>query len=56
MTRLQELLRNGPISINVGLVEFAEALEEQRSPVIHVEWFPPPQTDEETERILEELL
>ena len=56
MPRLLDLLRDGPISINLGLVEFAEALEAQKTPVVHVDWTPPPLLDEETKRILEELL
>ena len=56
MSRLLELLRDGPISINLGLVEFAEALEEQKRPVIHVDWSPPPPISEEMKHILDELL
>jgi len=56
MPRLLELLRDGPVSINLGLVEFAEALEAQEAPVVHVDWTPPPLLDEETKAILDELL
>jgi len=56
MPKLLELLREGPISINLGLVEFAEALEKQDAPVVHVDWTPPPVLDEETKSILDELL
>jgi len=56
MPRLLDLLREGPISVNLGLVEFAEALEAQDAPVIHVDWTPPPLLDEETKSILNELL
>ena len=56
MPRLSDLLRDGPISINLGLVEFAEALEAQEVAVVHVDWTPPPLLDEETKSILDELL
>ena len=56
MPRLLDLLREGPISVNLGLVEFAEALEAQDAPVIHVDWTPSPLLDEETKSILDELL
>ena len=56
MSKLSDLLRDGPVSINLGLVEFAEALEIQKTPVVHVDWTPPPLLDEETRSILDKLL
>jgi len=56
MPKLLDLLREGPISINLGLVEFAEALETQKTQVMHVDWTPPPLLDEDTKNILDELL
>ena len=56
MPRLSDLLRDGPIAVNLGLVEFAEALEAQETSVVHINWTPPPLLDEETKNILDELL
>ena len=56
MPKLLDLLREGPISVNLGLVEFAEALEAQETAVVHVDWTPPPPIDKEMKHILDQLL
>ncbi len=49
---LQEEIR----VINIGIKEFMEALEEQQVPVVHVDWRPPTEEDEEIENLLDSLL
>lgn len=53
---LQRLLQEGPKAINIGLEEFAKALEVQGAKVVHVDWSPPPPESEELRDILEKLL
>ena len=56
MPTLRNLMEDGPIAINVGLVEFTKALQDQNIPVIHVDWSPPAPVDEEMQDILDQLL
>jgi len=56
MATLRSLMEDGPIAINLGLVEFAKALRDQKKPAIHVDWSPPPPADQEMQDILDELL
>ncbi len=42
--------------INIGINEFAESLEIQDIPVLHVQWTPPAIDDEELIDILDSLL
>ena len=53
---LDKLLQIGPISINVGIVDFAEALKEQKAEFIHVDWEPPAGGDDEMADLLSSLL
>ena len=39
---IDRLLRDGPITVNVGLRAFAATLEAQHAPVVQVDWTPPP--------------
>lgn len=55
-TLFTDLLKAGPIAINVGLRQFAESLQEQNTQVIHVDWSPPPPVDDEMAEILDKLL
>jgi hypothetical protein len=43
------------VVINLGLLGFADALQAQGAVVVHVDWTPPV-VDEETARILDDLL
>ena len=54
--RLHELLEFGPVSINVGLQDFAESLGEQGAEVLHVLWRPPAGGDPEMMELLDQLL
>lgn len=56
MSVLKDLLEQGPIAINLGLQEFAKALQDQGTEVIHVDWTPRPEIEEELKGILDELL
>ena len=55
-SRIDELLRDGIIAINVGLRGFAETLEGQGSPVVQVDWVPPAGGDQEMIDLLDQLL
>ncbi|KUK59061.1 MAG: hypothetical protein XD80_0399 [Synergistales bacterium 53_16] len=39
--RLQDLLKNGPKVINIGVEQFALDLEEQEVPTVQMDWRPP---------------
>lgn len=56
MQTLAALLANGPVAINLGLEEFAAALEDQDVEVIHVDWSPRPVLEKETKDLLDKLL
>ncbi|MGD8555169.1 MAG: hypothetical protein PVJ32_07015 [Anaerolineales bacterium] len=55
-SKTQELLDNGPVVVNIGIVEFAESLEEQGAEVVHVDWKPPAGGDEELAELLDKLI
>ena len=55
-TRLEELLQNGPVVINLGIREFAESLQDQEVEVVHVDWAPPAGGDIEMADLLDKLL
>lgn len=42
--------------INIGIKEFMQALEEQKVPVVHVDWRPPTEDDEDIEKLLDSLI
>lgn len=49
------LLRDGPVTINVGLRDFADALAAQAAPVVHVDWSPARTIDPTLARLLDRL-
>jgi hypothetical protein len=55
-SKLKELLRQGPVAINLGLQDFAAGLEIQGIEVLPVNWAPPAGGDPELMAILDELL
>jgi hypothetical protein len=55
-TKLEELLQDGPVVINLGVREFAESLQDQEVNVVHVDWEPPAGGDTEMAELLEKLL
>lgn len=54
--KLEELLQQGPIAINIGVYDFAETLQTQGVQVIHVLWTPPAGGDPELMELLDQLL
>ncbi len=50
-----DLLSDQPVVINIGLLEFFEALVDQGIQVIHVDWHPPAGGDDELINVLDEL-
>jgi FdrA protein len=54
--KLDDLLKNGPIAINIGIYDFAESLQMQGIEVIHVNWAPPAGGDLEIIELLDKLL
>jgi hypothetical protein len=53
---LRSLIETEPVAVNVGLREFAVSLQQQGVRVVHVDWKPPLELDEETQEILDKLL
>jgi hypothetical protein len=53
---LRDLLERGPSAINLGLREFARSLQVQNVDVVHIDWTPPPELDDEAASLLERLL
>ena len=50
-------LLSGPIvAVNVGVLDFGEALEQQSIEVIYVDWSPPAGCDQEMIDLLDQLL
>lgn len=54
--KLEELLHQGPITVNIGVADFAETLQIQGVEVIHVNWTPPAGGDPELMELLDQLL
>ena len=54
--KLDELLQNGPVAINIGVQDFAASLQIQGAQVVHVDWSPPAGGDPELIELLDKLL
>jgi FdrA protein len=54
--KLEDLLQQGPIAINIGVYDFAESLQIQGVQVVHVNWTPPAGGDPELMELLDQLL
>ena len=54
--KLDLLLQNGPVAINMGIQDFAETLRAQGAEVVHVDWTPPAGGDRELIDLLDQLL
>jgi hypothetical protein len=50
-----DLLRDGPVVVNVGIREFAESVDDQKTPVVQVDWSPPRELEEDLADLLKEL-
>ncbi len=55
-TRFEELLASEPVVINIGVADFAQALAEQETEVVQVDWTPPAGGDQEMIELLDRLL
>lgn len=55
-SKLDELLQQGPVAINIGVRDFAESLQNQGGEVVHVDWVPPAGGDPELIELLDRLL
>ena len=55
-SKINELLQKPIIVINLGLIKFAESLEEQQVEVAQVDWIPPAGGDQEIMDLLDQLL
>jgi FdrA protein len=54
--KLDELLQDGPVTINIGVSDFAASLQMQGGEVIQVNWAPPAGGDPEMIELLDQLL
>jgi hypothetical protein len=54
--KIEELLSEPLVIINIGLSQFARSLEEQQVEVIQVDWTPPAGGDKEMIDLLDQLL
>ncbi len=54
--RLDELLDQGPVAVNIGVEDFANSLKTQGAEVIQVDWTPPAGGDREMMELLDQLL
>jgi len=54
--KIEELLREPLVVINIGLKGFADSLTEQGVDVVQVDWVPPAGGDKELMDILDKLL
>jgi hypothetical protein len=54
--KIENLLKESIVAINLGLESFAASLEEQDVEVVHVNWTPPAGGDQEMIDILDTLL
>ncbi len=55
-TALDDLLKDGPRPINIGVRDFAENFEAQDVEVVQVDWTPPAGGDAEMIDLLDKLL
>ena len=54
--KLDELLRDHPVAINIGVYDFADSLGIQGVEVVHVNWAPPADGDTVLIELLDKLL
>lgn len=55
-SKIIELLQEPIVVVNLGLMKFAESLEEQHVEVVQVDWIPPAGGDKEMMDLLDQLL
>jgi FdrA protein len=54
--KMRELLRDGPVAINIGVQDFADSLKSQGVEVVHMNWSPPAGGDPDLIDLLDRLL
>ena len=54
--KLDDLLQQGPVAVNIGVLDFAASLQAQGAQVVHVQWSPPAGGDPEMLELLDQLL
>jgi len=54
--KIDEILRESLVAINLGLKGFADNLEQQQVEVVQVDWVPPAGGDQEMIDLLKDLL
>ncbi len=54
--RFEELLKDAPVFINIGVGEFAESLRKQGFVAVDVLWSPPAGGDREMTELLDKIL
>jgi hypothetical protein len=54
--KIDQLLQNGPVAINIGIQDFGESLRAQGAEVVHVDWTSPAGGDRELLDFLDQLL
>ncbi len=54
--RFQQLLKDGPIAINIGVQDFAVNLRLQGAEVVEIDWIPPAGGDAELMDLLDQIL
>jgi hypothetical protein len=55
-TKIEKLLSEPIVVINIGLSQFASSLEQQKVEVVQVDWTPPAGGDKEMIDLLDQLL
>ena len=55
-SKIEKLLSEPIVVINVGLSQFAKSMEEQKVDVIQVDWTPPAGGDQEMIDLLDQLI
>jgi hypothetical protein len=55
-TKIEKLLSEPIVVINIGLSQFARSLEQQKVEVVQVDWTPPAGGDKEMIDLLDQLL
>ncbi len=53
--KIEELLQQGPVTINIGITDFAQSLEKQDAEVVQVDWAPPTGGDLELMKLLDQM-
>jgi FdrA protein len=54
--KLDDLLQNGLLAINIGVYDFADSLKTQGVEVVHINWTPPAGGDPDMIELLDKLL